>query len=191
MENDKLSCFFVAPFGDKEEQMGGGTMPHFELVRSAVKEILESFPDAPIRLRRADEIADGVKLAKECPNTRFIIDHCGNMSVTSKDKALRAKWMKGMKEAAALKNTVCKISGIVVTAEKGKWKPADLEPNMSFCMETFGEDRAYFGGDWPVCTLKATFAEWVHALKWITRKKSAAFRKNLFHDNAVRFYGLG
>jgi tetratricopeptide (TPR) repeat protein len=58
MENSILDCFFVAPFGDKEHQMGGGTMPHFELVRSAVKEIMESFPDAPIRLRRADEIAD-------------------------------------------------------------------------------------------------------------------------------------
>lgn len=58
MEKSSLDCFFVAPFGDKEHQMGGGTMPHFELVRSAVKEIVESFPDTTIRLRRADEIAD-------------------------------------------------------------------------------------------------------------------------------------
>lgn len=139
---------------------------------------------------RPGEILDGVKLAEKCPKTRFVIDHCGNMSVTSTDKKLRARWMKGMKEAAALKNTVCKISGIVVTAEKGKWKPADLEPNMAFCMETFGEDRCYFGGDWPVCTLKATFKQWVDALKWIVRKKSPAFQKKLFHDNAVKFYRL-
>ena len=33
-------------------------MPHFELIRSAVKEIVESFPDRTIKLRRADEIAD-------------------------------------------------------------------------------------------------------------------------------------
>lgn len=58
MQSAILDCFFIAPFGDKGHQMGGGTMPHFELVRSAVKEIVESFPDAPIRLRRADEIAD-------------------------------------------------------------------------------------------------------------------------------------
>lgn len=140
---------------------------------------------------RPEEILDGAKLAEKCPKTRFVIDHCGNMSVTSKDKKQRAKWMKGMKEAAALKNTVCKISGIVVTAEKGTWKPADLEPNMSFSMETFGEDRAYFGGDWPVCTLKATFVQWVDALKWIVRDKSPEFQKKLFHDNAVKFYGLG
>lgn len=139
---------------------------------------------------RPGEILDGVKLAAKCPKTRFVIDHCGNMPVNSQDKKLRARWMKGMQEAAALKNTVCKISGIVVTAEKDNWKPADLEPNMSFCLETFGIDRCFFGGDWPVCTLKATFAEWVNALKWIVRKQSPAYRKKLFHDNAVKFYRL-
>jgi len=139
---------------------------------------------------RPGEILDGVNLAEKCPKTRFVIDHCGNMSVTSQDRKLRAKWMKGMKQAAGLKNTVCKISGIVVTAKKGSWKPADLEPNISFCLETFGEDRVFFGGDWPVCTLKATFAGWVAALKGITRKRSAAYRRKLFHDNALAFYGL-
>ena len=58
MNDSVLNCFFIAPFGDKEHQMGGGTMPHFELVRSAVKEIVESFPDTSILLKRADEIAE-------------------------------------------------------------------------------------------------------------------------------------
>ncbi len=139
---------------------------------------------------RPGEILDGVKLAEQCPKTRFIIDHCGNMSVTSNDKKLRNQWMKGMQQAAALENTVCKISGIVVTADKETWKPADLAPNMNFCMETFGEDRAFFGGDWPVCTLKASYMQWVDALKWIVRDRSPQFKRKLFHDNAVKFYGL-
>ena len=138
---------------------------------------------------RSDEIADGVKLAEMCPKTRFVVDHCGNMSVTSKDKKLRKAWKQGMKAAANTENMVCKISGIVVTADKD-WKAGDLAPNMNFCMEKFGEDRAYFGGDWPVCTLKASFKQWVDALKEITKDKSPEFRKKLFHDNAVKFYGL-
>jgi len=139
---------------------------------------------------RADEILDGVRLAEKCPQTRFVIDHCGNMSVTSKDKKLRSAWKQGIKAAAGLENTVCKISGIVVTTEKGNWKPFDLAPNMNFCMETFGEDRAYFGGDWPVCTLKATFVQWLDALKSIVRDRSLEFKRKLFHDNAVKFYSL-
>ncbi len=139
---------------------------------------------------RPDEIIDGVKLAKKCPKTRFIIDHCGNMSVESKDKKQREQWMKGMKAAAELENVVCKISGIVVTAKKDTWKPADLAPNMNFCMDTFGDDRIFFGGDWPVCTLKATYTQWVDALKWIVRDKPSKFKSKLFHDNAVASYGL-
>jgi len=139
---------------------------------------------------RPDELMDGVKLAKTCPQTRFVVDHCGNMSVTSTDRKQRQSWMDGIRAASQLDNMVCKISGIVVTAEKDKWKPADLAPNMNFCMDAFGENRAYFGGDWPVCTLKSSFLQWVDALKWIVRDRSAEFQRKLFHDNAVRFYGL-
>jgi predicted TIM-barrel fold metal-dependent hydrolase len=139
---------------------------------------------------RPDELIDGVRLAEKCPKTRFVIDHCGNMSVTSTDKKLRKSWQQGIKAAAGLENTVCKISGIVVTAKKDNWTPADLAPNINFCMQSFGEDRCYFGGDWPVCTLKASFPQWLDALKWIVRDRSPAFRRKLFHDNAVKFYRL-
>ena len=38
---------------------------------------------------RAGELLDGAKLVDQCPKTRFIVDHCGNMSVQSTDEALR------------------------------------------------------------------------------------------------------
>jgi predicted TIM-barrel fold metal-dependent hydrolase len=96
-----------------------------------------------------------------------------------------------MKALAEHENVVCKISGIVVTA-KEDWRPADLAPNMRFSMETFGPDRRMFAGDWPVCTLRASFGRWVAALKEIVRDMNMplADQKKLFHDNAVKFYGL-
>jgi predicted TIM-barrel fold metal-dependent hydrolase len=138
---------------------------------------------------RAGEILDGVKLVDQCPKTRFIVDHCGNMDVQSKDAALRAKWMKGMQEMAQRPNVVCKISGIVVTAPKN-WTPDDLAPNMNFTMETFGHDRIMFAGDWPVCTLRAAYRRWLGALQTIVNNWSSEDKRKLFHDNAVRFYGL-
>ncbi|MBS0264294.1 MAG: amidohydrolase family protein [Planctomycetes bacterium] len=140
---------------------------------------------------RSGELADGEKLVAQCPRTRFIVDHCGNMDVTVTDKKLRQVWMDGMKALAQHDNVVCKISGIIVTAKKD-WKAADLEPNMRFSMETFGPDRRMFAGDWPVCTLRASYQQWVNALKEIVRgmNMSLADQKKLFHDNAVKFYGL-
>ena len=135
------------------------------------------------------ELADAVKSVEQCPQTKFVIDHCGNLGVTNTDAALRANWEAGMKALAALPNTVCKISGIVASANPN-WTAADLAPNMNFSMETFGEDRGMFAGDWPVCTLRASFAQWLGALREIVRSRSPELQRKLFHDNAVKFYGL-
>lgn len=140
---------------------------------------------------RSGELLDGDKLVAQCPNTPFVVDHCGNMSVQETDAKKRRVWMDGMKALAARKNTICKISGIIASAKKD-WKAADLEPNIRFSLETFGPDRVMFAGDWPVCTLTATFSQWVGALREICRSlnMTAENQRKLFHDNAVRFYGL-
>ena len=138
---------------------------------------------------RPGELADGARLVEKCPGTRFVVDHCGNMPVGSEDQALRKKWMAGIKALASHENVVCKISGIVVTAAEN-WKAADLAPNMLFCIDTFGEDRAYFAGDWPVCRLRATFAQWVAALKTIVKDRSPEAQRKLFARNAERFYRI-
>ncbi len=138
---------------------------------------------------RPGELLDGVRLVDQCPKTRFVVDHCGNLSVQSTDRRLRARWQKGLRELAQRPHVVCKISGIVATAPEN-WTPADLEPNITFCLETFGEDRVVFASDWPVCTRRATLRQWVNALKWIVRDQPVEKQKKLFHDNAVRFYEL-
>lgn len=139
---------------------------------------------------RPAEIKDAVELVDACPQTRFIVDHCGNMSVQPHEQTERAAWEEGLKLLAECERVVCKISGIVVTATAGEWQPADLKENVDFCLDTFGEDRVFFGGDWPVCTLTATFDSWFNALKWIVRERSESFQQKLFHDNAQAFYRL-
>ena len=63
---------------------------------------------------------------------------------------------------------------------------ADRQPHAG----VFGPDRVMFGGDWPVCTLAATYRQWVEALKAIVANRSEEQRQKLFHDNAMRFYEL-
>jgi L-fuconolactonase len=135
---------------------------------------------------RPGEIGDAVKLVESCKNTRFILDHCGNGPVYAKD---RTQWQRDMERLARLTNVVCKVSGIVVQARE-RWTADDLAPVINHTLTTFGPDRVMFAGDWPVCTLKATFRQWVEALRSITRNRSAADNHKLFHDNAVRVYGL-
>lgn len=138
---------------------------------------------------RPAELIDGVRLMEKCPRTRFVVDHCGNGNVQA-DAKQRAAWEKGIKAAAAQERAICKISGIVVTARPEVWKPADLESTVNFCLDAFGPDRVVFGGDWPVCTLRATYRQWLDALRGIVRDRPAEFRRKLFHDNADKFYKL-
>ena len=138
---------------------------------------------------RPGELIDGAKLVDRCPQTRFVVDHCGKLSVQNTDKQLRNQWEAGIKALAGRDNVICKISGVVWTA-KSNWKPADLADTVKPCLEAFGEDHVCFAGNWPVCRLKATFEEWVDALKTIVRDQSTQSQRKLFHDNAAKFYRL-
>lgn len=136
---------------------------------------------------RAAELGDAVKLIEALPSLRFILDHCGNAGVQTKDLT---QWRKDMARVAKHKNVVGKVSGIVASARPGKWSADDLAPIINHTLEVFGPERVMFGGDWPVCTLAATYRQWVEALKAIVRNRPADQQRKLFHDNAARFYGL-
>ena len=136
---------------------------------------------------RSAELPDATMLVDACPDTRFILDHCGNEDVKRKD---HSQWQKDIAELAKRKNIVGKVSGIVASAKPGAWSADDLAPVVNHTLAVFGRDRVMFGGDWPVCTLAATYRKWVEALQSIVKERPSAEQKKLFHDNAVAFYGL-
>ncbi len=138
---------------------------------------------------RAGELLDADKLVAQCPGTRFIVDHCGNMSPADGDPAKRKAWENGMRHLADHDHVVCKVSGIVAAASE-KWTPEELAPVIRTTLDAFVPDRVMFGGDWPVCTPRASYRQWVEALNEITASESEAARKKLFAENAVKFYGL-
>ena len=135
---------------------------------------------------RPDELRDGAELAARCPETRFVLDHCGNAPVYGD----RAKWQAGIDAIAEQSNVVCKISGIVAQVKPGNWGAEDLAPIITHCAAVFGKDRVIFASDWPVCTLGAPLAEWVGALQTVVGSWSETDRRKLFHDNAAAFYDL-
>lgn len=152
---------------------------------------------------RPSELRDAVKLVDQCPATRFVVDHCGNAdpNVIAAPTDLprdpgnpfshtRRQWLDDMQALANRPNVICKISGIVARAVPGQWTAATLAPAVNHCLDVFGPERVVFGGDWPVCTLVASYREWVTALQEIIADRSAQEQRKLLHDNAERFYGL-
>ena len=136
---------------------------------------------------RSEELPDAAKLIDACPDTRFVLDHCGNANVQAADQS---DWRRDMEAVARRKNVIGKVSGIVASAKPDHWTADDLAPIVNHTLEVFGPDRVVFGGDWPVCTLAASYRQWVEALREIVADRGLSERQRLFHDNAVAFYGL-
>jgi predicted TIM-barrel fold metal-dependent hydrolase len=136
---------------------------------------------------RAAELPDAAKLIDACPGTFFVLDHCGNADVKQSD---RSAWRRDMAAVAERKNVVVKVSGIVASAPKGQWATEDLAPIVNHTLDVFGPDRCMFGGDWPVCTLGASYKQWFDALREIVANRPADQQRRLFHDNAIRHYRL-
>ena len=150
---------------------------------------------------RPAELDDARQLVEQCPDTLFILDHCGNAApyivagAAEPDPAnpfshTRQQWLDDIAALAQQNNVVCKISGIVARANPDGWSANDLAPTVDHCLNSFGPDRVVFGGDWPVCTLGATYAEWATALCQIISSHSEDDQRKLLHDNAVRLYKL-
>lgn len=141
------------------------------------------------------ELPEAIRLVDACPDTQFILDHCGNgdpkwFGTTGKNEAAAKQWRRDIELLAKRANVVCKISGIVSSMPKGRWKSEELTPVVDHCLDAFGPDRVIFASDWPVCTLGATLREWVAALRQIVAHRSEEQQRKLFCDNAVRVYGL-
>jgi L-fuconolactonase len=135
----------------------------------------------------ARQLPIAIALVSKCPNTKFVLDHCGVPRVKERDLD---PWREHISEIAKAPNVVCKISGLVAYADPKSWTPADLQPFVEHVIASFGWHRVLFGSDWPVCTLSASFAQWVNALRSLTESAGESNQRKLFHDNAMRVYRL-
>lgn len=149
---------------------------------------------------RPQELSDGLKLAKTCPNTRFIVDHCGNAAPAAflpesqrggKPAAHDTKsWKSDILALADCPNVICKISGVIASAPAGVPFTDSLAPIVNHCLDAFGPDRVVFGGDWPVCLLGGSYKDWLTTLRTLIANRPVEHQQKLLHANARRFYRL-
>ena len=144
---------------------------------------------------RPGEILDALQLTEKCPETRFVLDHCGNADVnafipgTTDFSHDPEAWKRDITALAKRPNVFSKISGIIAKAKPG-WTAETLAPVVNHCLDSFGPDRVVFGGDWPVCLLGAPLNDWISALTKIIEKRPAAERELLWSGNAKQVYRL-
>jgi L-fuconolactonase len=132
-------------------------------------------------------LPNAIKMVRQCPEVRFVLDHIGKPGIKA---GLTDPWRQHLKELAALPNVTCKISGVSTEADHRNWTREQLRPYIAHTIDTFGFDRVMYGGDWHVLELAGTYPQWVEIVDWVVEGASAAEKRKLFRDNAIRDYRL-
>lgn len=135
-----------------------------------------------------DQIANTIKMVRQCPNVQFILDHIGKPDIKNH---LVEPWKQKIKVLSEFSNVWCKMSGLVTEADHKDWKKEDLKPYIDHVLECFGFGRVIYGGDWPVAYQATEYPRWVETLEWAVSGCTETEMRLLFHDNAIAFYRLG
>ena len=128
-----------------------------------------------------------IELVRRCPEVQFVLDHIGKPDIR---RGLREPWWSQMRALASLPNVACKISGVATEADHRNWTKDQLKPYVAHAIDCFGFDRAMFGSDWTVMELATRYPDWVALVDETIAGASAAEKRKLYRDNAIRIYRL-
>jgi L-fuconolactonase len=128
-----------------------------------------------------------IELVRQCPDVQFVMDHIANAGIRAGEME---PWRTHLSALAQLPNIVCKVSGVATNATPETWTPEELRPYIAHVLDSFGEDRVMFGGDWPVVLMNSSYVRWVQALDAITAGLSDSAKRKLWNENAKRVYRL-
>jgi predicted TIM-barrel fold metal-dependent hydrolase len=123
------------------------------------------------------QLEEAARLAGDFPDTVIVLNHAG---LPADDEL--ADWRAAIAGLAARANTAIKISGLGNVQRKREVVLAAID--------AFGTGRAMFASNFPVDSLRHTFSEIFSEFEAITSGFTAAERRSLFHDNAVRIYRM-
>lgn len=163
------------------------TMPAFCLQPAFVRDIqlLAEYDLSFDLCLRHPQLPDVIELVRQCPDTRFVLDHAGKPDIRNH---VLDPWRAHIQELAACPNVVCKISGMVTEADHQQWTKEDIAPYLHHILTSFGEERVMFGGDWPVLLLASSYSRWIETVDALTASLAASTRRKLWSENAYRLY---
>jgi predicted TIM-barrel fold metal-dependent hydrolase len=151
------------------------------------------------------QLPELVELARALPGLGIVLDHAGGPigigSYADRREEVFATWQSHMRALASCPNVLVKLGGLTMSMAGFGWHkravpPSSLElatamrPYFMTCIELFGVERCMFESNFPMDRVSCSYTVLWNAFKRVAGAFSAAERRALFHDNAVRAYRL-
>ena len=189
------------PMWDDRETEGVVTSPNFiegakVLYQKGLRlDIMQSFTQMP-------EIA---QFARSVPDLPIIVNHVGGVSrvgiYAGKDDEIIPVWKDGVAALAACPNVTMKLGGLGMPRFGFGWHTREvpigseelaeaMKPWMQHCIEQFGPDRCMFESNFPPDKVSFSYNIMYNAFKLLSKEYSSPERAALFHDTAIRVYGI-
>ena len=132
-------------------------------------------------------IPGAVTLATRCPETQFVVDHCGVPDIAAQELD---PWRGDIRRIAALPNVVCKFSGLASVCDPRRPLTSQVRPFFEHCLECFSPQRLMWASDWPLCNLTFDLAAWLQTTAELLDELSGTEQSEICRDTARRIYRL-
>lgn len=123
------------------------------------------------------------------PQMRVVVDHGMKPQIRDHSSETWGHWANGMTRIAEETSAYVKLSGLVTEADP-EWSVDALRPYTDLLFATFGPGRIMWGSDWPVCRLRAEYADWRASAQALTNGLTEDERARVFGETAAAFYRL-
>jgi len=189
---DRLASLRDVPGGDKlvgvRHQVQAEADPSW-LIRDDVLRGLRAVAEAGLvfdLLVRPHQLPTAIEAVRRTPHGSFVLDHLGKPAIAA---AGLEPWAGLVRELATRDNVACKLSGMVTEASPD-WSLADLAPYAAHVLSVFGPARVMAGSDWPVCLLRAGYADVWTANEELVASLAEPERDAVLGGTAATWYGL-
>ncbi len=146
-----------------------------------------------------------ISLARDFPETRIVVNHCGGIVRAGRFAALGSDvyihWAAALVELASCPNVMIKLSGLGMPLSSFGFdestNPATSEqlsiawrPWIEHCIATFGTGRCMFASNFPADRVSYAYGTGWNAMKRIVADASPSEKQDLFWTTASNFYKL-
>lgn len=160
----------------------------------------------------SNQLGDVSALAQRFPGTAIVLDHLGTPvgvggqvgsvgATPAERERILGTWREDLAKVAEHKNVWAKLSGLAMPVLgfgfHTRAEPPSTEelaermgPLVRHALDVFGVERCFFASNFPMDKPSAPYARIFEAYAAIASERGAPALRALFHDNALRFYGI-